>query len=278
VAQIALSVDREWYADQVITVAFMGVADTRIARENGRSRNMQSFDFQQYFTDPTDVGLISASKKFAEVLRAVHGEWSNQEPDFDLDLTGFDYYAKDLFLNEFFIFFSSVHGGVKNRKSVILDPELRKPILKEATKNLQVFQDCLGDIDTSQTIESQMYALREVFRDRLIGNYFTQESREMFHGLRPEVEQLDSWVALIFSEVVVSSHFGKGSPTADPIDAAFYLYVKSKEEHVAASLLIGSGLVNEWLVESPIRGIIGRNELDDDEAYERESLRRNDQI
>ncbi len=97
----------------------------------------------------------------------------------------------------------------------------------------------------------------------------------MFHGLRPEVEQLDSWIASIFSEVVVSSYFGKGSP-ADPIDAAFYLYVKSKEEHLAAALMIGSALVNEWLIESPIRGIIGRNELDDDEAYERESLRKND--
>ncbi len=236
---------------------------------------MEEFNFEEYFSDPTEMSVISASKKFTEVLRAVHEEWSNQEADFDLDLTGYDFYAKDLFLNEFFIFLSSVHGGVKNRKSMILDSELRQPIVKEAAKSLKVFVECLNQIDESSNIDSQMNELKEAFRDQLIGAYFTEESRVMYHGLRPEVEQLDSWIASIFSEVVVSSYFGKGSP-ADPIDAAFYLYVKSKEEHLAAALMIGSALVNEWLIESPIRGIIGRNELDDDEAYERESLRKND--
>jgi hypothetical protein len=253
----------------------MAVVGIHIAKALGRKCNMEEFNFEEYFSDPTEMSVISASKKFTEVLRAVHEEWSNQEADFDLDLTGYDFYAKDLFLNEFFIFLSSVHGGVKNRKSMILDSELRQPIVKEAAKSLKVFVECLNQIDESSNIDSQMNELKEAFRDQLIAAYFTEESRVMFHGLRPEVEQLDSWIASIFSEVVVSSYFGKGSP-ADPIDAAFYLYVKSKEEHLAAALMIGSALVNEWLIESPIRGIIGRNELDDDEAYERESLRKND--
>jgi hypothetical protein len=275
VAQIALSVDQGWYVDQESIQLSMDVVDIHIAKAQGRKSNMEEFDFEQYFSDPTEMSIISASKKFTEVLRAVHEEWSNQDADFDLDLTGYDFYAKDLFLNEFFIFLSSVHGGVKNRKSMILDSELRQPIVKEAAKSLKAFVECLNQIDESSNIDSQMNELKEAFRDQLIGAYFTEESRVMYHGLRPEVEQLDSWIASIFSEVVVSSYFGKGSP-ADPLDAAFYLYVKSKEEHLAAALMIGSALVNEWLIESPIRGIIGRNELDDDEAYERESLGRND--
>jgi len=275
VAQIALSVDQGWYVDQESIQLSMDVVDIHIAKAQGRKSNMEEFDFEQYFSGPTEMSIISASKKFTEVLRAVHEEWSNQDADFDLDLTGYDFYAKDLFLNEFFIFLSSVHGGVKNRKSMILDSELRQPIVKEAVKSLKVFVECRNQIDESSNIDSQMNELKEAFRDQLIGAYFTEESRVMYHGLRPEVEQLDSWIASIFSEVVVSSYFGKGSP-ADPLDAAFYLYVKSKEEHLAAALMIGSALVNEWLIESPIRGIIGRNELDDDEAYERESLGRND--
>lgn len=254
----------------------MDAVDIHIARELGRDRRMQEFDFEGYFDNPTEMSIISSSKKYTEILRAVHEEWSNQEPDFDMDLTGFDYYAKDLFLNEFFIFFSSIHGGVKNRKSMILDSNLRQPIATQAASDLKLFLDCLGAVQNSGSLDSQMHELRDLFRDRLISAYFDEASREMYEGLRPEVEQLDSWIASIYSEVVVSSHFGKGSP-ADPLDAAFYLYVKSKEEALAASLLIGSALVNEWLVESPVRGIIGRNELDDDEAYERESIRINNQ-
>jgi hypothetical protein len=275
VAQIALSVDQGWYVDQESIQLSMDVVDTHIAKAQGRKSNMQEFDFEQYFSDPTEMSIISASKKFTEVLRAVHEEWSNQDADFDLDLTGYDFYAKDLFLNEFFIFFSSAHGGVKNRKSMILDSELRQPIAIESAKSLKVFIECINQMDDSLSIDSQMSDLKQAFQDQLVGTYFTEDTRDMYHGLRPEVEQLDSWIASVFSEVVVSSYFGKGSPS-DPLDAAFYLYVKSKEEHLAAALMIGSALVNEWLIESPIRGIIGRNELDDDEAYERESSRRSD--
>jgi hypothetical protein len=222
--------------------------------------------------NPGEMSVISASKKYVEVLRAVHETWANQEPDYELDLTGYDFYAKDLFMNDYFLFFSAVQGNVKNRTSPILNPELRTPLVSNAKK---MYQDFAGLVHSTSHVpgdEERMLAIKNAFSTHLMSGNFPESSREAFEGLRPEVEQLDSWVADIISEVVTSSHFGLGAPS-DPHDAVFYLYVKDKDEHVAASLLIGASFIEEWLSVSPVRGIIGRNELDDDEAFDRESQR-----
>jgi hypothetical protein len=221
---------------------------------------------------PGEMSVISASKKYVEVLRAVHETWANQEPDYDLDLTGYDFYAKDLFMNDYFIFFSAVQGNVKNRTSPILNPELRNPLVLKAKKIYKDFDGLVQSISPTNGIEEKMVAVKNAFSALLMEDNFPESSREAYEGLRPEVEQLDSWVADIIAEVVTSSHFGLGAPT-DPHDAVFYLYVKDKDEHVAASLLIGASFIEEWLSVSPVRGIIGRNELDDDEAFDRESQR-----
>ena len=220
--------------------------------------------------NPGEISVISASKKYVEVLRAVYETWANQEPDYELDLTGYDFYAKDLFMNDYFIYFSAVQGNVKNRTSPILDPDLRAPLVSRAKIMYQDFAGLIRSTSAVEQEEERMLAIKDGFSTKLTSTYFPESTREAFEGLRPEVSQLDSWVSEIISEVVTNSHFGLGAPM-DFDDAVFYLYIKDKDEHVAASLLIGASFIEEWLNVSPVRGIIGRNELDDDEAFDRES-------
>lgn len=223
---------------------------------------------EKYLVNPGEMSVISSSKKFVEILRAVHETWSNQEPDFDQDLTGYDFYAKDLFMNDYFIYFSAVQGNVRNRNSPLLDSGFRGSFNTSAKRLFEDFRSILTSSEITSPEVERMLIVKNKFSEVILNMNFPESTREDFQGLRPEVAQLDSWVSEIISEVVTSSYFGFGAPN-DPEDAVFYMYVKDKEELVAASLLIGASFIDEWLRVSPVRGIIGRNELDDDEALDR---------
>jgi hypothetical protein len=208
-----------------------------------------------------EMCVISASKKFGEVMMATFDEWASSEPRFNYDFEASDIVAKTAFMNDSYIFFSTAQGNVKNRLNPLAKPESRL-VLAEKGLALNVKLEEVIQSSDNADIETRMIDMKQKLTQEIMERYFPRRSREMFHIHPDLVDQIDYWVSSIVAEVISSSHFGLGSP-ADSEFALFYRFVKDKDEHVVASILIGVAYIEFWLSSESDRNNIGDGGIDD---------------
>jgi hypothetical protein len=208
-----------------------------------------------------EMCVISASKKFGEVMMATFDEWASSEPRFSYDFEASDIVAKSSFMNESFSYFSAVQGNVRNMKNPLAEPESRQVLAKNGVGLNTWLEQMLHSISKVDS-EEGMLQLKEKLAWKIMDHYFPHSSREKFQIHADIVDQLDYWVSCIVAEVISSSHFGLGSP-ADSEFALFYRFVKDKDEHVVASILIGIAYIEFWLSSESDRHNIGDGRIDD---------------
>ncbi len=210
-----------------------------------------------------EMCVISASKKFGEVMIAIFDEWASSEPRFSYDFEASDIVAKTSFMNDSSIFFSTAQGNVRNRLNPLAKPESRQVLADKGvvlnTRLEEILQSSAGAV-----LETQMVDLKQMLTLEIMNRFFPQSSRETFQVHPDLVDEIDHWTASIVAEVISSSHFGLGSP-ADSEFALFYRFVKDKDEHVVASILIGIAYIEFWLSSESERNNIGDGGIDDGE-------------
>jgi len=208
-----------------------------------------------------EMCVISASKKFGEVMMATFDEWASSEPRFSYDFEASDIVAKTSFMNDSSIFFSTAQGNVRNRLNPLAKPESRQ-VLAEKGSVLNIKLEEILQSSDSADIEARMVEMKQNLTWEIMDRYFPHSSREMFQVHPDLVDQIDYCVSSIVAEVISSSHFGLGSP-ADTEFALFYRFVKDKDEHVVASILIGIAYIEFWLSSESDRHNIGDGGIDD---------------
>ena len=208
-----------------------------------------------------EMCVISASKKFGEVMMATFDEWSISEPRFSYDFEASDIVAKTSFMNDSYIFFSSTQGNVLNWVNPLAKPESRQVLAEKGMVLNNKLEEVLQSSDNAD-IEAKMVEVKKNLTWEIMDRYFPHSSREMFQVHPDLVDQIDFWVSSIVAEVISSSHFGQGSP-ADSEFALFYRFVKDKDEHVVASVLIGIAYIEFWLSSESDRNNIGDGSIDD---------------
>ena len=209
-----------------------------------------------------EMCVISASKKFHEIMMATFDAWARSEPRFKYDFEASDIVAKSVFMNDSSMFFSSVQGNVRNVTSPLTQPDAISTLASRGVLVNSKLEEFLSSIDSSKS-DSGMVELRDRLASE-IKNYFFPESTRSHFKVHPLlVDEIDFWISNIVAEVVVSSHFGYGSP-ADSEHAIFYRFVKDKDEHVVASILIGIAYIEFWISSASERNNIGDGGIDDD--------------
>ena len=222
---------------------------------------MEETKYESLVNSLGEMCVISASKKFGEVMMATFDEWSSSEPRFSYDFEASDIVAKTSFMNDSYIFFSTTQGNVRNRLSPLAKPESRQVLAEKGMVLNNKLEEILQTSDNAD-IEAKMVELKQKLTWEIMDRYFPHSSREMFQVHPDLVDQIDFWVSSIVAEVISSSHFGQGSP-ADSEFALFYRFVKDKDEHVVASVLIGIAYIEFWLSSESDRNNIGDGSIDD---------------
>jgi hypothetical protein len=222
---------------------------------------MEETKYESLVKSLGEMCVISASKKFGEVMMATFDEWSISEPRFSYDFEASDIVAKTSFMNDSYIFFSSTQGNVLNWVNPLAKPELRQVLAEKGMVLNNKLEEVLQSSDNAD-IEAKMVEVKKNLTWEIMDRYFPHSSREMFQVHPDLVDQIDFWVSSIVAEVISSSHFGQGSP-ADSEFALFYRFVKDKDEHVVASVLIGIAYIEFWLSSESDRNNIGDGSIDD---------------
>ena len=91
---------------------------------------MLATKFELLVNSLDEMVIISAAKKFREVMMATFSEWAASEPRFSYDYEASDIVAKSSFMNDSSTFFSSVQGNVRNVTNPLRNPELRNTLAK----------------------------------------------------------------------------------------------------------------------------------------------------
>jgi len=222
---------------------------------------MEETKYESLVKSLGEMCVISASKKFGEVMMATFDEWSISEPRFSYDFEASDIVAKTSFMNDSYIFFSSTQGNVLNWVNPLAKPESRQVLAEKGMVLNNKLEEVLQSSDNAD-IEAKMVEVKKNLTWEIMDRYFPHSSREMFQVHPDLVDQIDFWVSSIVAEVISSSHFGQGSP-ADSEFALFYRFVKDKDEHVVASVLIGIAYIEFWLSSESDRNNIGDGSIDD---------------
>jgi hypothetical protein len=222
---------------------------------------MEETKYESLVKSLGEMCVISASKKFGEVMMATFDEWSSSEPRFSYDFEASDIVAKTSFMNDSYIFFSSTQGNVLNWVNPLAKPESRQVLAEKGMVLNNKLEEVLQSSDNAD-IEAKMVEVKKNLTWEIMDRYFPHSSREMFQVHPDLVDQIDFWVSSIVAEVISSSHFGQGSP-ADSEFALFYRFVKDKDEHVVASVLIGIAYIEFWLSSESDRNNIGDGSIDD---------------
>ena len=224
---------------------------------------MEETKYKSLVNSLSEMCIISASKKFGEVMMATFDEWAGNEPRFKYDFEASDIVAKSSFMNDSFIYFSSVQGNVRNMRNPLSQLESKEALAKKGLVLNTKLEEKLEVIKNVNSDEG-MVELKKALAWEIMEMYFPNSSRKNFHVHPDIVDEIDYWVSSIVAEVISSSHFGMGSP-ADSEHAIFYRFVNDKDEHVVASILIGIAYIEYWLSLNSERNKIGDGGIDDED-------------